>query len=117
MDGVDYFKGTPECFSTLPQSRFSGYWEVGVEHSIFYDDSRRAGSKPEPVGTPLILSTKADDFVRKTIRVGENRLYRIEFVGARSERMGYYGFSLEPTRGGVGAEEILTLREAEFSKQ
>ena len=95
-----FLVGDPDCLRKFPQKRMAGLWELGYEHSVFYEN---AAFLPKPSDEDVWL--EAEPYARwKAYGVnfdGKTHIYRIEFIGTNPDVPGFYGHAGMYKRGAL----------------
>ena len=99
VGGVEYFVGSLDCLESLPQEPISGYWQVGHEYSVFYPERPAELFELDPDAAWLSFSKEAEREVMRYLADGEVHLLEVDFIGAKSDRLGLYGST--PSKKGV----------------
>jgi len=101
--GETLFIGKPACMRKLPPRRMSGLWVLGHEHSVFYEN---ALALPSESNDDVWLHAEPYNALRQygVEYDGKTHVYKIDFIGTRSDAAGVYG------HGGVYKRGALLLR-------
>jgi hypothetical protein len=108
IGGVEYFDGSLDCLKRLPQSPHSGYWQLGHENSVFYPE-RPAEIWELDRDAAWLSYSEAVEQAAQPYLDGEVHLLEVEFIGAKSERFGFYGAM--PSKSGVFMERLVRAVE------
>jgi len=82
---------------------------VGHENSVFYSERPKELWELDPAATWVSFSDEVEHAARLYLADGKVHLLKVEFIGAKSDRIGFYG----PTasRNGVYMKRIVLLSE------
>src|SRR5690349_4499565 len=109
IGGVQYFLGSLDCLERLAQEPMSGYWQVGHEYSVFYSERPKGLWELDPVASWLTPSEEVERAAESYLSDGQTHLLKVEFIGSRSDRLGFYGST--PSRSGVYMKRLVRLSE------
>lgn len=90
IKGQSLFVGEPACLRKLPPKRMSGLWILGHENSVFYEG---ATTVPRQSRNEVWLEAEPYEALRPygVEFDGETRVYKIDFIGTKSDAPGVYG--------------------------
>jgi hypothetical protein len=111
LKGQRLFVGTADCLSQLPKRRMSGVWVLGHEHSVFYEGKDSAAQLASGSYSDVwLMANPSKILAMQGLQFdGETHVYRIEFVGTRSDAPGLYGNGM--WKRGALVLQMLKLQE------
>lgn len=111
IGGIQYFIGSLDCLERLAQEPISGYWQVGHENSVFYAERPKELWELDPAATRLTFSEEVGHAAKRYLADGEVHLLKVEFIGSKSDRLGFYGST--QSKSGIYMKRLVHLSEVE----
>lgn len=95
------FLGTPECIAQFEDRRISGYWVVGLEYSLLYQDMDDVVDGEESEAFSLQFLGIPSENIRRILVSPRLNVYNVSFIGSKSDLPGIYAEGFPDLRGGV----------------